>query len=314
MAFAARRSPQLGAAAASAHGARRAAVAAPVAANLQVRHGANLKEIRMRIASVTNMVKITGTMKMIASARLAPQQRRLAAVRPFVQGNERALGPPEDLDAGKKTAVVAITTDRGLCGGVNTFATRKAKKVLQEAKKDGGEAFLCLLGEKGAGTLGRDDEVINDIVFSTEELAKVPPTFTGVSLLADMVLAQEPDNVQVVYNYFTNAAAYETVADEQGNFQLLLPKEVFDEYEWEEDEKATHMQDLCEYLVAIKMWGGLTESATTELAQRMSAMDNANRNAGEMLGSLNVTYNRQRQAAITTELTEIISGAAAISE
>jgi len=275
----------------------------------QACNAGNLKEVKMRIKSVTSIKKITKTMNMIATARLKQAQSRMERGRAFYNTvkNMEAFPAPTDV---KKQLVVPVSSDRGLCGAVNSNISKNVKSMLRD-KKEG--VVLNCIGEKAPAQLAR--EYGHLITWSATDLGKKPMNFLAASLLAQRLLAEDFDKLSLVYNKFNNIISYTTTQQELSSpASLLNRKEIFDEYEFEDDEHLHHIPDAAEYFTAVAILRAYGDANAAELGGRMSSMDNATRNAGEMIKKLTVMYNRRRQAAITTELTEIISGASAVQK
>jgi len=270
--------------------------------------GGNLKETRGRIKSVKSIEKITKTMKMIASSRLKAAQTRMEKARPFYEGATKIL----DLlpvDTTKKNLLIPITADRGLCGAINSSIAKIARQIIDQRQES--DIRLVDIGSKGASFFSRDQG--RRIAFSADDLGKRPFGFASVSVITDKIMQEETfDSVTVIFNKFISVIAFSQVVRDIPSPAQLLSKVELSDYEFEEDQRIFHVQDLFEFELGATIYHGYAESAAAELGARMSAMDSASRNAGDMLKALNITYNRRRQAAITTELTEIISGAAAI--
>jgi F-type H+-transporting ATPase subunit gamma len=274
---------------------------------------ANLKEVRVRIKSVKSIEKITKTMKMIANSRLKAAQTRMEKNRAFYEGSTRIF----DLlpvDTTKKNLIIPVTADRGLCGAINSSIAKLTRSTIKQRLSAGTQDYrLVSMGTKAHGLFARDQG--SRVAFSILDLGKNPLTIVGTESIVDRITQEETfDSVTVIYNKFVSAISYvqETKNIPSPNQMLAMP-DLFD-YEFEDDARIFQVQDLFEFGLASTLYHAYCESAAAELSARMSAMDSASRNASEMLKALNITYNRQRQAAITTELTEIISGAAAIAD
>ncbi|MEO3432268.1 F0F1 ATP synthase subunit gamma [Inquilinus sp. CAU 1745] len=293
---------------------------------------ASLKELRNRISSVKSTQKITSAMKMVAASKLRRAQEQAEAGRPFSERMERMLaslatritvagqGPRLMTGTGKDDIhlLVVVTSDRGLAGGFNSQITREARKTIRALKNEGKTVKLLTIGRKGRDNLRRDFS--RDIVHSVIEADKPKLSFSAADAVADKVLelfdAGEFDVCTVVYNRFQSTIAQ--VPTVQQVIPVALPEaEEAPEttgnaiYEFEPDEE-TILRELLPRNLAIQIYKTLLESAAGEQAARMTAMDNATRNAGDMINKLTLTYNRTRQATITKELIEIISGAEAI--
>eukprot|EP00598_Pedospumella_elongata_P005489 CAMPEP_0184966888 /NCGR_PEP_ID=MMETSP1098-20130426/420_1 /TAXON_ID=89044 /ORGANISM="Spumella elongata, Strain CCAP 955/1" /LENGTH=297 /DNA_ID=CAMNT_0027488243 /DNA_START=33 /DNA_END=926 /DNA_ORIENTATION=+ len=283
-------------------------------ASQQVRGMATEKQLKERMVGTKNIEKITKSMKMVSAAKLRGDQNRLAAAAPFAAWTNPITGVEQDLETVDVTAFpaknlfVIMTTDKGLCGGVNTILTRMTRGAITRLDADGKQVDLFVLGEKGRAQLRRSHG--SRIIGSATDRV-MPYTFELATALAQDVIGGDYDAVHFMYNKFKSAIAYipsvKTVAP------LLDPAHPFlFNYEVEPDNDPETLQNFYEYTVASKMYHALMDNATSEQSSRMSAMENASKNAGEMLNKLNLQYNRARQARITTELIEIISGASAL--
>jgi F-type H+-transporting ATPase subunit gamma len=295
---------------------------------------ASLKDLRNRIASVKSTQKITSAMKMVAAAKLKRAQEQAEAARPYAERMERMLGSLAASLAGRAGVspmlagtgtddvqlIVVMTSDRGLCGGFNTSIVRRARQLALQLRAEGKEVkFLCV-GRKGRDQLRRDWRAA--IVDDFTEIGRPTLEFADADKIADRITkmfeAGEFDVCTLIYNRFRSAIS-QVVTDQQ-----LIPfappeQEAADPeeagagavYEYEPEE-AEILQALLPRNLAVQVFRGLLESSASEHGARMTAMDNATRNAGEMIGRLTLTYNRTRQAQITKELIEIISGAEAL--
>lgn len=297
----------------------------------------NLKDLRIRINSVKSTQKITSAMKMVAAAKLRRAQEQAEAARPFSDRMERMLkslaagiptgagGPALLAGTGKYNTylLVVMTSDRGLCGGFNTSIVRETRTVIRRLQADGKTVKLLCVGRKGRDILRR--EYANLIVGDLVDIGRRSLRFSDAEQISNRVLemfdADEFDVCTVIYNHFLS------VINQVVTTQQLIPFAVGSEpdtevdsdtgegergvYEFEPDEK-----EILEFLLprnlAVQIFHSLLENAASEHGARMSAMDNATRNAGDMIDGLTLTYNRTRQAFITKELIEIISGAEAL--
>jgi F-type H+-transporting ATPase subunit gamma len=285
----------------------------------------SLKDIKKRIGSVKNTSQITKAMKMVAAVKLRKAQEAVVAARPYankVQDVISSLAMREDADAhpllgerGKNRALmVLMTSDRGLCGGFNSSLTKAVEKFLDE-NPDGYEAIdLMIIGRKGKELLRRKH---GDIIVKVHENITGSINYATAQLLGAEVVegfnAGTYDAIYLMYNAFQSAMTQIVTID-----QLLpvVPKEVEEDslvadYLYEPNQSEVLDQLLPKY-VEIKMFQGLLESVASEHGSRMTAMDSASKNASEMIGKLTLQYNRLRQAAITNELMEIISGSESI--
>ena len=292
----------------------------------------NLKDLKIRINSVKSTQKITSAMKMVAAAKLRRAQEQAEAARPYAERMERVLGslaasmagidgaPPLLAGTGKDQVhlVVVMTSDRGLCGGFNGSIVRGAKKFIRDLKLAGKTVKIISIGRKGADQLRRD--FAGDIVANIVDVGKPRLSFDSAEAVAqrvrDMFDAGEFDVCTLIYNKFKSAISQIVT------FQQLIPFAVggaanenadaqLAQYEYEPDEGAI-LADLLPRNIGMQVYRALLENSASEQGARMTAMDNATRNAGDMINKLTITYNRTRQANITKELIEIISGAEAV--
>jgi len=299
---------------------------------------ASLKDLRNRIAGVKSTQKITSAMKMVAASKLRRAQEQAEAGRPYAERMERMLaslaggvtggqGPKMMVGTGKDDVhlLVVVTSDRGLCGGFNSTIVREARRQIVALRDAGKEVKLLCVGRKGRDNLRRDHRslIIEDIT----DIGKPRLSFDDANGIANRVAslfeAGEFDVAQVIYNKFKSAItqivttqqliplALEEVASEQPDAAAVndgVGKAVYD-FEPEEDQI---IAELIPRNLAIQLYKTLLESAASEQGARMTAMDNSTRNAGDMISNLTLVYNRTRQAVITKELIEIISGAEAV--
>ncbi|KDD73453.1 ATP synthase [Helicosporidium sp. ATCC 50920] len=284
--------------------------------------------VKQRMRSVGNIGKITKAMKMVAASKMRVAQVNTTNSRGMVQPMLRLLG---DLPSaqGDRNVFVPVSTDRGLCGGINTTVAKFTRGVIKAvddapASAPGGgeggasagerENLLFVLGEKGRSQLQRD--MRRSIAGTAADTGKVRITFSLASALADEIVGTEYDVARVIYNRFVSAINYKvTVATILSPNALEREAEAggaLDAYEIEGPDRAELLQDLGEFQLASTLFNALMENNCSEQASRMAAMESSTKNAAEMLGKLTLTYNRTRQASITTELIEIISGATAL--
>jgi len=298
---------------------------------------ANLKDLRIRITSVKSTQKITSAMKMVAASKLRRAQTAAEDGRPYAERMERMLsevtsslstmdGAPKLLagsGADDTHLIVAITADRGLCGGFNGSIIRQARRQVRELKNQGKTVKLMFLGRKGRDAMNR--EFSGDVIDAKEGLIKSGVEFTTArdiaTELVDRFEGGEFDVCTVIYNKFVSAMSQEVTTSQIIPFPVpeLSPGEADAAkqagqnamYLMEPSEEEI-LDDLLPRNLSVQIFRALLESNASEHGARMTAMDNATRNAGDMLDDLTMTYNRTRQAVITSELIEIISGAEAL--
>jgi F-type H+-transporting ATPase subunit gamma len=275
---------------------------------------ANLKAIAIRLKSVKNIQKITQSMKMVSAAKYARAERDLKAARPYGAGaqafyeqakvGEDAEGAPAP--AGKEL-YVAITSDRGLCGGVHSSICKTIRNELLEKPSLDNVGIICV-GDKSRAQISRLFKP--NILAVGSEIGRLPPQFGDASKIANAILnSGEFDTGKMYYNKFRSVVSYKTQEIPiypVSTVQKAANLPVYDSLD------ADVLQSYMEYSLASLIYYCLKEGATSEQSSRMTAMDNSSKNAGEMIDKLTLTYNRTRQAVITGELIEIISGAAAL--
>ena len=291
----------------------------------------SLKDLKNRINSVKSTRKITSAMKMVAAAKLRRAQDAAEAARPFAERMDAVIGNLGRAAEGSPTAprlltgtgddkthlLIVATAERGLCGAFNSSIARLARAHVEKLTAEGKTVKIITVGKKGREQLRRlySDMFIGHV--SLEGLKTVGYATAG-EIAAD-VLARfdggEFDVVTLFYNRF------ETVLTQVPTAQRLIPVDLGAEpdaeadgspnYEYEPEEDAI-LAELLPRSLAVNIFRALLENAASEQGSRMTAMDNATRNAGEMIDRLTIVYNRSRQAAITKELIEIISGAEAL--
>jgi F-type H+-transporting ATPase subunit gamma len=293
----------------------------------------SLKDLRIRINSVKSTQKITSAMKMVAAAKLRRAQEQAEAARPYAERMERMLGSLAASMAGQEGApallagtgkdavhlVVVMTADRGLCGGFNSTIVRGARRLIRDLRADGKQVKVLCVGRKGRDQLRRE---LGELIIGTiEDIAKPRLTFRAADSvarrIARMFEAGEFDVCTIIYNRFKSAMTQ--IVTVQQLIPFAAPAAAGEAtsamagaiYEYEPDETEILAQLLPRNL-SVQIFKALLENAASEEGSRMTAMDSATRNAGDMINRLTINYNRSRQAYITKELIEIISGAEAL--
>jgi F-type H+-transporting ATPase subunit gamma len=295
---------------------------------------ASLKDLRNRINSVKSTQKITSAMKMVAAAKLRRAQEQAEAARPYAERMDRMLGSVAASVAGSQGAppllagtgsdqvhlVVVTTSDRGLCGAFNSSVIRGARRHIAALRTDGKDVKILCLGRKARAQLSRDYGSL--IVDTIDEIGRPRLGFGDAQGIAtrihDMFEGGEFDVCTIIYNHFRSAMTQIVTHQQLVPFAVEAPAEDREEqagpgavYEFEPDE-AEILEQLLPLNLSVQVYRALLESAASEQGARMTAMDNATRNAGDMIARLTLNYNRTRQAMITKELIEIISGAEAL--
>jgi len=274
------------------------------------------QQLKRRLKTVGNIKKITKAMKMVAAAKLRSVQNQLEIVRNFQKGVTDVWAQPEGKDIPiEKAGIVCITSDRGLCGSINSSVSKQARQILRDATTQKKALHTVLLGEKGKGALERLFGRTFSLSISDAYKSKVM-SFKQVAMITDLVLSQNFDRMEIIYNRFKNLLSFETKKENLYSWKILAPlaNSQFSRYEIESDGYSSLLQNLYEYRTATRLFHLFQENATSEQSARMNAMGNSSKNAADMQDSLRLLYNRTRQAKITTELIEIISGASAADE
>ncbi len=290
----------------------------------------SLKDLKNRIKSVKSTQKITKAMKMVAAAKLRRTKERAEAARPYAEKMANILSsvtvnsPPGTINnvlfggTGKDNVhlFVVMTSDRGLCGAFNSSITRATRKKITELRNAGKEVRLICVGKKSYELLKQDFG--KHIVSHLTDIGKKRVTYNDAEHIAREMFKHfesgSIDGVHIVYNHFHSAIS-QVVTFKQiiplGSPAAITASSSPTPYEFEPSEEAL-LADLLPRNITVQIYGALLENAASEQGARMTAMDNATRNAGDMIGRLTLKYNRTRQATITKELIEIISGAEAL--
>jgi len=288
---------------------------------------ASLKELKGRIKSVKSTQKITKAKQMVAAAKLRraqaaaeaarPYQERLAAVMASLAGKVSGDSAPKLLagtGSRQRHLLVVINTDKGLCGGLNANIVKAAKAKAKELLAEGKDVSFYLIGKKGRAPIKRDyaDKIASH--FDTSDVRQ-PGFEEADAIAADLIDRFENakfDVAHLVYPIFESALSQNPTVDQLIPVPAPESADTGDavvEYEPGEEEI---LEELLPRYVKTQIFGGLLEREASEQGASMTAMDNATRNAGDLIKDLNIEYNRSRQAAITTELIEIIAGAEAL--
>jgi len=286
----------------------------------------SLKDIKKRISSVKNTQQITKAMKMVAAAKLRRAQDAAVAARPYAEKLQEVLGhlsQREDADAHallaqrgtNRALLVLMTADRGLCGGFNANASKEAERFVR-SNEHGYEAVdLMIIGRKGRDFL---KSRMGDKIVKVYENITSGATYSTAALIGQEIVegftAEKYDAVYVIYNSFQSAIVQVVTTEQVVPIQPQADETIKDavtDYIYEPT-RGEVLSQLLPKMVEVQIFRALLESNASEQGARMSAMDSASRNAAEMIGKLTLQYNRARQAAITKELMEIISGAESI--
>ena len=286
---------------------------------------ANLKSIKKRIVSVKSTRQITKAMKMVSAAKLRRAQDNVVAARPYARKLREVMerlaqsqeSDPHPLmvrrEISPRALIVLVTSDRGLCGGFNANISKATERFIKEHRDDYSAFTITTIGRKGFDFLKNRQKIEKNYVGVISK-----PTYQAAALIAQEVIqgfiAEEYDDVFLFYNAFRSVMSQDITCEQ------LLPisaPEMSEEAESGvqyiyEPTKGELLGELLPKSIEVAIFKAMLESVASEHGARMTAMDSASKNATEMIGKLTLIYNRARQAAITTELTEIISGAESI--
>lgn len=284
---------------------------------------ANLKEIRNRITSVSSTMQITSAMKMVSAAKLKKAQDAITAMRPYSDKLTellQSLSATLDENSGskyseqrevKKVLIVAITSNRGLCGAFNSSIIKQTQHLISNVHT-GQEVSVMAIGKKANDAFSKKGIVIGNKSDLFDDL-----TFDNVAELAELLMekfvAGEFDKIEVVYNKFKNAATQEVMTEQ---FLPIVPVELDDNVNLDyifEPSKLEIVEQLIPKSLKTQLYKGIRDSFASEHGARMTAMHKATDNATELRDQLKLTYNKARQAAITNEILEIVGGAEALN-
>ena len=288
---------------------------------------ASLKELKDRINSVKSTQKITKAKQMVAAAKLRKAQAAAEAARPYAERLAKVMGSIATKVSGdgapkllagtgsdKRHLLVVVNTDKGLCGGLNANIVKEAKKQARQLIADGKDVTFYLVGKKGRAPIKRDFPSLVGDGFDTSAVRNIG--FEEATAIAEDLVSRfeagEFDVAHLVYPIFKSALAQDPVTQQLIPVPAPETAEASDAVvEYEPDEESI-LEELLPRYVKTQLFGALLEREASEQGASMTAMDNATRNAGDLIDKLTIQYNRSRQAAITTELIEIIAGAEAL--
>jgi F-type H+-transporting ATPase subunit gamma len=284
------------------------------------------KEIRGKIKSVENTKKITKAMEMVAASKMRKAQERMRAARPFTEkvrgiaanlgrANPEYVHPFMAVNDAKGTGYIVVTTDKGLCGGLNTNVLRILTHMLREGQAKGFTPQAVAIGNKGLGFLGRNGV---KVVAQATQLGDTPhleKMIGPVKVLLDAYVNGEISSVQLCFTRFINTMKQEPVIEQLLPLSSEKMQKDSKQHSWDyvyEPDANVVIDDLLLRYVEALVYQAVAESMASEQSARMVAMKSATDNAGNVIGELKLIYNKTRQAAITKELSEIVAGAAAV--
>ena len=288
---------------------------------------AGSKEIRTKIKSVENTRKITRAMEMVAASKMRKAQDRMRAARPYAEKIRQVAAHlsrsnPEykhpflvKRDEIRNVGVIIVTSDKGLCGGLNTNILRMVMARMSDWESQGKKIQVCAIGNKGFGFMSRMGAKVKSHIVGLGDIPHIENLIGAVKVMLNAYVAGEIDAVYLGYNAFVNTMKQEPRMD-----QLLpLTGEKLEtgngstwDYIYEPDAKVVVDQLLVRYIESL-VYNAVTENQASEQSARMVAMKAASDNAKQVIGDLKLIYNKARQAAITKEISEIVGGAAAVS-
>jgi F-type H+-transporting ATPase subunit gamma len=283
------------------------------------------KEIRMKIRSVQNTRKITKAMEMVAASKMRKAQDRMRHARPYGEKIRNVAAHishanPEyrhpyliDRDTVKRVGIIVITTDKGLCGALNTNLLRMVLAQYKQWQSDGEEIDVCALGNKGLGFMQRLGAKIISQAVQLGDRPVMEKLIGAVKVMLDGYTSNRFDRLMLAYNRFINTMKQEPVIEQLlplSGERLGAPETVWD-YIYEPEARAVLDQVLTRYIEAL-IFQAVAENMASEQSARMVAMKAASDNAGNLIDELTLIYNKNRQAGITKELSEIVGGAAAV--
>ncbi len=287
---------------------------------------AGSKEIRTKIKSVENTRKITRAMEMVAASKMRKAQERMRAARPYAEkirqvASHLSRANPEykhpflvKREAIKNVGVIVVTSDKGLCGGLNTNILRMVVGRMKEWEGQGQGINVCAIGNKGFGFMSRIGASVTSHLTGLGDTPHIERLIGAVKVMLDSYVAGEIDAIYLSYNGFINTMKQEPTIDQLlplTGESLETTNGVTWDYIYEPDAKAVVDELLVRYIESL-VYNAVTENQASEQSARMVAMKAASDNAKSVIGELKLIYNKARQAAITKEISEIVGGAAAV--
>ena len=288
------------------------------------------KEIRGKIKSVENTKKITKAMEMVAASKMRKAQERMRHARPYsdkirnITANLSQANPEYHspymrvVDAPKTIGFIVVTTDKGLCGGLNTNILRAVTGKIREVQSSGGTVQTVAIGNKGFGFLNRIGAQVVSHATQLGDAPQLDKLIGPVKVMLDAFVDGKVDAVYVCYTKFINTMKQEPMVEQLlplSSERLSQTAEEKKAYGWDyiyEPDAATVIEELMTRYIEALVFQSVAENMASEQSARMVAMKSATDNAGNLIGELKLVYNKTRQAAITKELSEIVSGAAAV--
>ncbi|KAH3679430.1 hypothetical protein WICMUC_000975 [Wickerhamomyces mucosus] len=280
-------------------------------AALQSRNYATLRDIETRLKSIKNIEKITNTMKIVASTRLSKAERAKNTARTYIANDREVYSHAETAPIEteeKSNLLIVVSSDKGLCGSIHSQIAKAARNRINEL--NGQKVDVIAIGDKVKTQINRTHS--ENLVLAFNGIGKETPTFTDAALISDEILKQgkEYSNVEVFYNKFVSGVSFEPTANPIFDAASIEQSPALSQYELDQDAKVP--ATLAEYSLANAIYSALADGYASEVSARRNAMDNASKNAGDMITKYSILYNRTRQAVITNELVDIITGASSL--
>lgn len=261
----------------------------------------------MRLKSIKNIEKITKTMKIVASTRLGKAQKAMTSSRVYQESDLDFFKTAETAapEGSEKTLVIAITSDKGLCGSIHSQMGKKVKAAALEFPT----ADIVTIGDKSKTQVLRSNS--DRLVMSFNGVGKETPSFNEASLIVDEIATLgDYDKIVVLYNKFTSSVSFEPSAASMYSQAAIDASSKLSVFDIEDDNETTSV--LSRIALTNAIFAGMAEGYASEISARRNAMDNASKNAGDMINKYSILYNRTRQAVITNELVDIITGASSL--
>lgn len=292
---------------------------------------AGSREIRNKIRSVKNTQKITRAMEMVAASKMRKAQERMRKARPYGEKIRNVAAHMSrasteyrhpfliQRDTVKRVGIIVVTSDKGLCGGLNTNVLRKAVNQMRTWETEGEQIEVCCIGNKGLGFMSRIGANIISQITGLGDTANIEKLIGAIKIVLDGYTADRFDRVYLFYNRFVNTMKQEPTMEQllplsdermRAGKQDTEQKKLWD-YLYEPEAKPIIDDIMVRYVEAL-IYQAVTENMASEQSARMVAMKAASDNAGNLINELTLIYNKSRQAAITKELSEIVGGAAAV--
>lgn len=276
------------------------------------RNYATLRDIETRLKSIKNIEKITNTMKIVASTRLGKAERAKNSARIYGAADQEVYthaetAPVASEDSEANTLLIVCSSDKGLCGSIHSQIAKAARARISELD---GKVDIVAIGDKTRTQLTRTHG--DKLILAFNGIGKETPTFGDSALIADEIyqLGKKYTNIEIFYNKFVSGVSFEPTKTPLFDAGSIEQSPALSQYEVDQD--ANVPETLSEFSLANGIYAALADGYASEVSARRNAMDNASNNAGDMISKYSILYNRTRQAVITNELVDIITGASSL--